>query len=192
MGYSPEHVTAYLDRLRAMLAAIDVNAVAAAADILIAAYDGQRTVFVCGNGGSASTASHMAADFGKNAVGAGKRRLRVISLNDNMAWFSALANDLGYASVFTEQVENLLGADDVLVALSASGNSENVVKAAELARTRGARVVALVGFDGGRLAQIADAVVHLPASHYGPVEDGHLILNHVFTEALKARTLEDA
>ncbi len=189
MSYSSDKVRAYLDRLHAMLAAMDAEAVVKAADVLLDAYDRQRTVFICGNGGSASTASHMAADFGKNAVAAGKPRLRVISLNDNMAWFSSLANDLGYANVFVEQMENLLGPGDVLVTLSASGNSENVVKAAEFARARGGRVVALVGFTGGKLARMADAVVHLRSDDYGPVEDGHLVLNHIFTEALRERAL---
>jgi D-sedoheptulose 7-phosphate isomerase len=189
MSYSSDKVRAYLDRLHTMLAAMDAEAVVKAADVLLDAYDRQRTVFICGNGGSASTASHMAADLGKNAVAAGKPRLRVISLNDNMAWFSSLANDLGYANVFVEQMENLLGPGDVLVTLSASGNSENVVKAAEFARARGGRVVALVGFTGGKLAQMADAVVHLRSDDYGPVEDGHLVLNHIFTEALRERAL---
>lgn len=192
MSYSSDNVRAYLDRLKVMLAAIDAEAVMKAVGVLLEAYDRQRTVFICGNGGSASTASHMAADLGKNAVAAGKPRLRVISLNDNMAWFSALANDLGYADVFAEQVENLLGPGDVLVTLSASGNSENVVKAAALARARGGRVVALVGFTGGKLAQMADAVVHLRSDSYGPVEDGHLVLNHIFTEALRERALDRA
>ncbi len=189
MSYSSDKVRAYLDRLHTMLAAMDTEAVVKAAGVLLDAYDRQRTVFICGNGGSASTASHMAADLGKNAVAAGKPRLRVISLNDNMAWFSSLANDLGYENVFVEQMENLLGPGDVLVTLSASGNSENVVRAAEFARARGGRVVALVGFSGGKLAQMADAVVHLRSDDYGPVEDGHLVLNHIFTEALRERAL---
>ena len=189
MSYSSNNVRAYLDRLHAMLAAMDAESVVKAAGVLLDAYDRQRTVFICGNGGSASTASHMAADLGKNAVAAGKPRLRVISLNDNMAWFSSLANDLGYANVFVEQMENLLAPGDVLVTLSASGNSENVVRAAEFARARGGRVVALVGFTGGKLAAMADAVVHLRCDDYGPVEDGHLVLNHIFTEALRERAL---
>ena len=189
MSYSSDNVRAYLDRLHTMLAAMDTEAVVKAVGVLLDAYDRQRTVFICGNGGSASTASHMAADLGKNAVAAGKPRLRVISLNDNMAWFSSLANDLGYANVFVEQMENLLGPGDVLVTLSASGNSENVVRAAEFARTHGGRVVALVGFTGGKLVQMADAVVHLRSDDYGPVEDGHLVLNHIFTEALRERAL---
>ncbi|MBK8477961.1 MAG: SIS domain-containing protein [Opitutaceae bacterium] len=187
MDYTADNVRAYLERVRAMLATLDTGAVAAAAGVLLEAYAGGRTVFVCGNGGSASTASHMAADLGKNTVAPGRPRLRVLSLNDNMAWFSALANDLGYENVFVEQMENLLQPGDVLVALSASGDSANVVRAAEFARAHGGRVVALVGFTGGRLLALADVAVHLRCDAYGPVEDGHLILTHVFTDAIRAR-----
>lgn len=180
-----DYVRRYLERLTAMLAALDAEAVARAIEMLEAAHAGHRTIFICGNGGSAATASHMAADLGKNTVASGRRRLRVMSLNDNMAWFSAVANDGGYEAVFVEQMENLVEAGDVLVAISASGDSENVVRAAEFARGHGARVVALVGFDGGRLAGLADVCVHLRAHEYGLVEDGHLAVNHIFTEALR-------
>lgn len=177
----------YVGRLQQILDTLDLAAVERAAAAIIEAYDTHRTVFICGNGGSASTASHMAADLGKNTVAAGKTRLRVLSLNDNMAWFSALGNDLGYDNVFVEQIANLLQPGDVLVAISASGNSPNVVKAAEFARTHGGKVVALVGFKGGKLKEIADVTVHLQSHDYGPVEDGHLILNHMFVEAVRAR-----
>jgi D-sedoheptulose 7-phosphate isomerase len=177
----------YVSRLRDLLAGLDIEAVAAATGVLLDAYENGRTVFICGNGGSASTASHMAADLGKNTVAAGKPRLRVISLNDNMAWFSALANDLGYDRVFVEQIENLLQPGDVLIAISASGNSPNVVRAAEFAKAHGGRVLALVGFQGGRLLGLAHSAVHLKCDEYGPVEDGHLVLSHIFTEALRQR-----
>ena len=177
----------YLSRVQRMLAAIDPVVVERAAGLLLAAYDAGRTVFICGNGGSAATASHMAADLGKNTVAPARPRLRVLSLNDNMAWFSALANDLGYENVFVEQIANLLQPGDVLIALSASGNSPNVVRAAEFARAHGGHVLALVGFNGGRLLALADVAVHLRCDDYGPVEDGHLILNHVFTEILRHR-----
>lgn len=177
----------YVGRLNRILTNLDVPSVERAAQAIITAFEQNRTVFVCGNGGSASTASHMAADLGKNTVVPGKTRLRVLSLNDNMAWFSALANDLGYENVFVEQIANLLQPGDVLVTISASGNSPNVVKAAEFARSHGGKVVALVGFKGGKLKEIADVTVHLDSADYGPVEDGHLILNHMFVELLRER-----
>ena len=184
----PEKIAAeYQTKIVGLLSALDLAAVGRAAALIIAAYDTERTVFICGNGGSASTASHMAADLGKNTVAPGRPRLRVLSLNDNMAWFSALGNDLGYDNVFVEQIENLLQPGDLLIAISASGNSPNVVRAAEFARAHGGKVLALVGFTGGRLLALADVAVHLQSSDYGPVEDGHLILNHIFTAALRER-----
>jgi D-sedoheptulose 7-phosphate isomerase len=177
----------YVARVRDLLGNLDLAAVAAAAAVLLDAYENGRTVFVCGNGGSAANASHLAADLGKNTVAPDRPRLRVLSLNDNMAWFSALANDLGYEQVFVEQIGNLLQSGDVLVALSASGNSRNVVRAAEFAKARGGRVLALVGFEGGRLRELADVAIHLRCDAYGPVEDAHLVLGHVFTEVLRER-----
>jgi D-sedoheptulose 7-phosphate isomerase len=192
MPTSEAHVLDYLQRLQRMLAAIDAAAVVRAIDVLLAAHAAHRTIYVCGNGGSAATASHLACDLGKNTVAPGRRRLRVMSLNDNMAWFSALANDKGYEAVFVEQLANLLEPGDVLLALSASGNSPNVLRAAEYALEHGAQVVALVGFDGGRLAGLAQVSVRLPVHDYGLVEDGHLALNHVFTEALRRSLAEQA
>jgi D-sedoheptulose 7-phosphate isomerase len=177
----------YVSRLRDLLAELDLDAVAAATAVLLDAYENGHTVFICGNGGSASTASHMAADLGKNTVAAGRPRLRVLSLNDNMAWFSAVANDLGYENVFVEQMGNLLQPRDVLIVLSASGNSPNVVQAAEFAKAHGGRILALVGFQGGRLRELADVAIHVKCDAYGPVEDVHLVLNHIFTEALRQR-----
>jgi D-sedoheptulose 7-phosphate isomerase len=186
MGALQSGIVDYVGRLSQVLAALDVAAVEQAAQAIITAFDQNRTVFTCGNGGSATTASHMAADLGKNSAVPGKARLRVIGLSDNMSWFSALANDLGYENVFVEQIANLLQPGDVVIAISASGNSPNVVKAAEFARDHGGKVVALDGFEGGKLKEIADVAVHIRISDYGPVEDSHLMLDHIFVEALRA------
>lgn len=187
MRYTPDHASAYLARLGTALAALDPRAVSAAAALLVDTYERNRTVFVCGNGGSASTASHVAADLGKNTVTTGRPRLRVMSLNDNGALLSALANDLGYERVFVEQMENLLQPDDLLIAISAGGNSPNILRAAEFARTHGAPVLGLVGFDGGRLHDLATVSVRVNATDYGPVEDAHLAIGHMLTEALRLR-----
>lgn len=175
----------YVGRLRGVLGTLDVPSIEQAVQAIIRAYDQDRTVFICGNGGSATTATHMTADLGKNSAVPGKKRLRVLGLADNMSWFSALANDLGYENVFVEQMTNFLQADDLVIAISASGNSPNVVKAAQYARDNGGKVVALVGFQGGKLKDIADVAVHIPIEDYGVVEDSHLMLDHIFVEALR-------
>lgn len=175
----------YVGRLNRVLDTLDVAAIEQAVQAIIAAYDQERTVFICGNGGSATTATHMTADLGKNSAVPGKKRLRVIGLADNMSWFSALANDLGYENVFVEQITNFLQPGDLLIAISASGNSPNVVNAAQYARDNGGKVVALVGFKGGKLKDLADVAVHIGISDYGVVEDCHLMLDHMFVEALR-------
>ena len=185
MGTRQNGIIDYVGRHSKVVASLDVAAVEQAIAAIIGAFDQGRTVFTCGNGGSATTASHMAADLGKNSAMPGKERLRVIGLADNMSWFSALGNDLGYENVFVEQLANFLQPGDVLIAISASGNSPNVVKAAEYARAHGGKVIGLVGFKGGKLKEIADVSVHNQIDDYGPVEDCHLMLDHIFVEALR-------
>ena len=140
-----------------------------------------------GNGGSASTASHMSCDLNKGASLFSEQPLRVMSLTDNMAHFSALANDEGYESVFSGQLRNLLTEKDMLIGISASGNSPNCVAAFHLAKEKGAKVLGLLGFSGGTMAELADFCITVASNEYGPVEDAHLIINHIVTEKLKDR-----
>lgn len=142
-------------------------------------------VFVMGNGGSASTASHVACDFGKNTVVPVMPRLRVISLNDNMATFSAYANDNGYESVFAEQLSTLARPNDVVLAISASGNSPNVLKGIETARVMQATTIGWSGYQGGKLAQMVDIPIVVPSNRIEQIEDIHLILGHMVTTALR-------
>lgn len=185
MNSNVEQVRAYLENQRELLNAIDPQPIAAAATRLISAYKQNRTVFICGNGGSASTASHMAADLGKNTVTVGRARLRVISLNDNTPLITAITNDLGYERVFEEQIANLVQAEDVLIAISASGNSPNILRTAQFARNYDTTVIALTGADGGQLAKLADIIICVPSTDYGPIEDLHLSVNHIFTNSLR-------
>jgi D-sedoheptulose 7-phosphate isomerase len=156
-------------------------------DILLDAHRRGRRFFLLGNGGSASTASHMACDFGKTASMPGKSRLRVISLVDNMALLSAWANDSGYEVVFKEQLENLLEPDDVVLGISASGNSPNVLRAMEYAKTRGAITIGFIGCGGGKLKELVDVDITVSSRNFGQVEDLHLTLNHVVSQYLKER-----
>jgi D-sedoheptulose 7-phosphate isomerase len=144
------------------------------------------TIYIAGNGGSASTASHWVNDLGKATKREGKPPMRVMSLNDNVSWLTALANDEGYDRIFAGQLENFAKPGDVLVVLSASGNSRNLIEAVELARTRGVTTVALLGFDGGALKDKVDQCLWLPSEKgtYGLVEGAHSVLCHVLTECL--------
>jgi D-sedoheptulose 7-phosphate isomerase len=183
-------VNDYLAGLFEALESLPPERLAEVGDTLFRAYCNDRQVFTLGNGGSSSTASHMAADLGKNTIGANMRRFRVMSLNDNTALMTALANDLGYESVFAEQLVNLIRPGDVLIVLSGSGNSPNVLAAMLHAREQCAEVIAFLGFDGGEAAKIADLSIIVPSSHYGVVEDSHLIINHILVDHFRARLAE--
>jgi D-sedoheptulose 7-phosphate isomerase len=176
----------YLQRVRVVLDSIGAADLQSVADVITEAYQNNRTIFVVGNGGSASTASHMGCDLNKATAMPGRAYPRVLSLTDNIAWFSALANDIGYESVFVEQLRHLFRPGDILIAISASGNSPNLLRAMEYVNANEGRTIAFVGFTGGAMKKIAHASVHVEGSDYGPVEDGHLILNHLFTEFLRA------
>ena len=143
-----------------------------------------RQVFIMGNGGSATTASHFVCDLAKSTRRPGLPHFRVIGLTDNMASFSAYANDDGYENVFVEQLEGLIQPYDVVIGISASGNSKNVLKAIELASNVHATTIGFTGFDGGKLLLIADHNVHIPCFRYGQVEDVHLMLEHMICDTL--------
>jgi len=154
----------------------------------------RRQVFVIGNGGSAATASHMMNDLNKGTLGhkgdAPWARMRVIALTDNISLMTAWANDTDYNRIFSEPLKNLAQAGDLLIAISASGNSPNIVAAVEAAKQMGVKVLGLAGFTGGKLAKLADVCLVVPSDGYGPVEDVHMILDHIITgylyEKLKA------
>ena len=131
-------------------------------ETLYRAYRNEKQVFTAGNGGSASTASHMAADLGKNTIGPNMPRFRIVSLSENAAIVTALANDLGYESVFSEQLTNLIRAGDVLIVVSASGNSPNILRAIRYAQKQSAEVVGLLGFDGGAAAGLVGSAGRRP------------------------------
>ena len=159
--------------------------------ILEKSRDGQD-IFLVGNGGSAATASHFATDLVQCSQPEAGLYFRAISLADNVPLLTALSNDKGYEEVFTGQIRNLFHKNDILIAISASGNSPNVITAARLAKELGGVTVGLVGFDGGELAQICDYVIHAytKKGEYGPVEDIHLIIDHMVTSYLRMKLSE--
>jgi len=176
----------HLEALHLLLGRVDMDAVERFVDRLRQARDAGATVFVAGNGGSAATAAHLANDLGKATKRSGCPAMRVLCLSDNAPWLTALANDEGYDRVFAGQLENFAGPDDVLLLLSASGNSRNLVLAAEVAASRGATTVAMLGFGGGTLKAVAADCLWLPTpeGQYELVEDAHAVLCHVITRCL--------
>jgi len=142
-------------------------------------------VFIMGNGGSASTASHFVCDLAKNTRYDGLPHFRVIGLADNMEIFSAYANDEGYENVFSQQLINLVNPGDVVIAISASGNSKNVVNAIEEAQKHGVTTIGFTGFDGGRLGQLVNIHIHVDSKIIEHVEDIHLMLEHMIVLTIK-------
>lgn len=181
----------YVGRLRTALSSLSRGELTQLGEILTRAYRNGKQVFTVGNGGSSSLASHMAADLAKNTIGPHMRRFRIMSLNENAAIVTALANDLGYENIFSEQLTNLIRAGDVLIVVSASGNSPNIIKAIDYAQSQSAEVVGLLGFDGGRAAELADLAIVVPSFDYGIVEDVHLVINHILVEHFRARLAEE-
>jgi D-sedoheptulose 7-phosphate isomerase len=151
------------------------------------AYHHDRQVFFMGNGGSGSTASHFICDLNKGVSYGRSKRFRGISLNDNLATITAYANDVAYEDVFAEQLKNFLQPGDLVVALSGSGNSRNVLQAIDYANSHGAHTVGLCGFDGGKLAAAVRTFVLVPVRDMQKAEDAHVILLHVAMQLLCAR-----
>src|SRR2546423_1662350 len=177
----------YLSGMRELLERIDTADLAACVDALWRAWQRERTVFVVGNGGSAATASHIACDLAKQTQVPGRTPLRAHSLTDNLALMTAFANDIHYARVFAEQLRIHCRPDDLLVCVSCSGNSPNVVAAIEGARSWGLHVIGFGGLDGGRMRSLCDAYVHVPSFDYGLVESAHLVFAHCVSALLTER-----
>ena len=175
------------DEVADVAAAIDLTDLEQAAVMLLTCQARGRVVFVVGNGGSAATASHFACDLSKGTRRDGPPTFHVVSLTDNVPLLTAWANDSGYDRVFSEQLTALARPGDLLVAISASGNSPNVVAAVDAARSCGMSVVSLSGRSGGRLAHLVDVLVNVPSDTIEVVEDAHLIVAHSLCVAVRER-----
>ncbi len=180
-----EQITSYISVLQDTVGKLPVDPIARVVETLQNARLEGRKVFVMGNGGSASTANHFVCDLAKNTRHDSLPHFRVIGLTDNMAIFSAYANDEGYENVFAAQLANLVEAEDVVIAISASGNSANVVKAIQEAKSYNAVTVGFTGFTGGKLASLVDIQVHVDSYVIEHVEDIHLMLEHMIVKAIK-------
>jgi D-sedoheptulose 7-phosphate isomerase len=177
----------YVDDFVFLLQSVDEREVQALVEAILEAYRGDRWVFMVGNGGSAANASHLCEDLGKGTLRdlEGQQRLRAISLTDNVPYILAWANDEGYDRIFVEQLKNLAQPGALLIAISGSGNSPNVVQAVEYANAHGMRTFAVTGFDGGRLKQIAHGTLHVRSPDMGAVEAVHAVVFHYLVGALQ-------
>jgi len=182
----------YAARLAELAASVSESA-ARLAEAIWQAYESGRFVFLCGNGGSGANASHFCEDLGKGILPDDWlerddcRRLKAISLTDNVPYILAWANDTGYERIFVEQLKNLAGAGDLLVAISGSGNSENVVRAVQWANEHGLKTFGVVGYDGGRVKRLAGESLHVPSHEMGMVEAVHAAVFHWVVDQLRGR-----
>jgi D-sedoheptulose 7-phosphate isomerase len=183
-----EPVSRYISELQDTLGQLSSENIYRVIDTLAEGRIMGRQIFIMGNGGSASTASHFVCDLAKNTCIDGLPPFRVIGLSDNMPLITAHANDEGYENIFALQLANLVQPQDVVIAISASGNSPNVIKAIELANEVGATSIGFTGFDGGLLSSMVDIHVHVPSSCIEQVEDIHLVLEHLVCKTLKEDT----
>ena len=179
-------VNEYLGRMIDVIRGVDSHQLVSCIDLLWHAWLDDRTVFIVGNGGSASTASHMANDLAKQAQVFGRKPLRALALTDNVEALTAIANDIGFENVFAAQLKVHARPSDVLVLISYSGNSPNLVKAIEVARHIGLTTIAFGGAGGGRTSELCDHYVHVPSNDYGHVESAHLLFEHLVTEVLRS------
>lgn len=176
----------YTSDLIKQIEAIDAADFSACIGLLLEAYRGDKQIFIAGNGGSAATANHFVCDFGKNAVQGDKRRFRILSVCDNIEKITALGNDIAFEQIFRQQLINLMNPGDLLIVLSASGSSPDLVRACEYVRELGGHILALSGFGGGSIADFADASIVTPIRSYERIEDLHLIVLHMIVCFFKA------
>ncbi len=178
----------YLERVRGLLDELPEQS-ERLVETLFRAFQEGRTIFLAGNGGSAANASHFGQDLAKGTLAdmRAERRFRVIPLTDNVGFITALANDEGYESVFEQQLRNLARPGDLLVAISGSGNSPNILRAVEYAKSIGMTTVGVTGFDGGKLRRMADERVHVPVDDMGMCEALHGVVFHLAMAQLRTR-----
>lgn len=174
-----DRVGTYLDDVAGLLANAPRDDIKKIADLVADAYKGGKHVFLMGNGGSAATASHLACDLQKGVGCMGERKFKVMSLTDSIPIMTAWANDSDYANIFAEQLDTWVEPGDLVIGISGSGNSPNVINGMETAKRKGAVTVGLAGFKGGRLAQVADHSVVVESDNMQHIEDVHVVLAHL-------------
>ncbi|WP_191017001.1 SIS domain-containing protein [Treponema zioleckii] len=169
----------YIELEKDTLSKLDVSAINDAMNLIIQAYEGKHTIYIFGNGGSSATASHYQNDFNKGISEYVENKFRFQCLNDNMATIMAIANDIGFEEVFRFQLKNKLEEGDIIIAISGSGNSKNVINAVEYAKSCGNKIIGMTGFSGGKLKEMSDISLHVPVMSMQTTEDIHMVFDHL-------------
>ena len=181
----------YIDLVKSTLDALDPKALDALVEAFHKTYEKGGNIYTMGNGGSGASASHAAGDFLKGASYGLDKRFKMICLNDNLPSMMAIANDIGWESIFVEPLKNFLSEDDLVIGISGSGNSKNVVNALDYANANGATTVAMSGFKGGKISQIASINVHAPVMDMEVTEDVHMVIFNIVKKQMMARLMGD-
>jgi D-sedoheptulose 7-phosphate isomerase len=181
----------YIDAVKSTLDALDPKALDALVEAFHTTYEKGGNIYTMGNGGSGASASHAAGDFLKGASYGLDKRFKMICLNDNLPSMMAIANDIGWESIFVEPLKNFLSKDDLVIGISGSGNSKNVVNALEYADAQGATTVAMSGFKGGKISEIATINVHAPVMDMEVTEDVHMVIFNIVKKQMMARLMGD-
>lgn len=182
-----DEIDLYFEDLTTALSGIDRGSLENMIDAIMMAYESDGTVYICGNGGSAATASHIVCDFNKGISMHHDRKFRFMCLNDNIATMMAISNDICYEDVFLVQAQGKVGKNDILIAISGSGNSENVLRVADYFRSTGNKVIGLTGYSGGKLAGMSDISVHVPVNDMQKTEDAHMSVLHLCAQIIARR-----
>lgn len=174
-----KQISSYIEEEIQVMQSLDIDVVNAAMNVLESTREKGHNIYICGNGGSAATASHFVCDFNKGVSGGQEKKYNFVCLNDNIATMLAIANDINYDSVFEYQLRNKIKKGDVFIGISGSGNSKNVLLAARYAKRAGATVIAITGYNGGELMGIGDISLHVPIDNMQITEDIHMMYDHM-------------
>ena len=175
-------IQAYYEKEEKIIKSLNVDELNEAMNALLEAYSKEATIYVFGNGGSSATASHMMVDFNKGACSEVEKRFHFVCLNDNIPTLMAIGNDIGFENVFYYQLENKLTKNDVILAISGSGNSHNIIKAVEYAKQQGVKIIGMTGYDGGKLDKLSDYHLHAPIDDMQITEDIHMSFDHMMMQ----------
>lgn len=186
-----KNISSYLNLVKTTIDSLDGNAIDAMIEAFAKTYEAGGNIYTMGNGGSGASASHAAGDFLKGASYGLDKRFKMVCLNDNLPSMMAIANDIGWEDIFVEPLKNFIGKNDLVIGISGSGNSANVVKALSYAKEKGVSTLAMTGFKGGKIGEIADLHVHAPVMDMEVTEDIHMVIFNIVKKAMMERYMGD-